>query len=56
LKAVVQERYGGPEVLAIRDLAEPEVGDDEVLVRVMAASLHIGDVFGTGARPCLFGS
>jgi NADPH:quinone reductase-like Zn-dependent oxidoreductase len=43
MKAVVQQRYGGPEVLQLRDVERPSVGPDEVLVRVQAASIHVGD-------------
>ena len=39
MKAVVQEKYGSSDVLQIRDIPRPEVGDDEVLVRVAAASV-----------------
>jgi NADPH:quinone reductase-like Zn-dependent oxidoreductase len=40
MKAIVQSRYGSPDDLELRDVATPMVGDDEVLVRVRAASLH----------------
>lgn len=41
MRAVVQTRYGAPsEVLEIREIERPPVGDDEVLVRVRAASVH----------------
>lgn len=40
MKAVVQSRYGSPDDLEVRDVAMPAVGDDDVLVRVRAASLH----------------
>jgi len=40
MKAVVQTRYGSSEVLECRDVDMPTVADDEVLVRVHAASLH----------------
>ncbi|MAG35740.1 MAG: NAD(P)-dependent alcohol dehydrogenase [Dehalococcoidia bacterium] len=41
MKAMVQYRYGIPaEVLELREIAKPVVKDDEVLVRVRAASLH----------------
>jgi NADPH:quinone reductase-like Zn-dependent oxidoreductase len=43
MKAIVQDRYGSAEVLVARDLAMPTVADDEVLVRVHAASVHVGD-------------
>jgi NADPH:quinone reductase-like Zn-dependent oxidoreductase len=40
MRAVVQERYGPPaEVLQLRDVDPPEVGDDQVLVRVRAAGV-----------------
>ena len=41
MKAVVQQRYGPPHrVLRLREIDRPVVGDDEVLVRVHAASVH----------------
>jgi len=43
MKAIVQTRYGSPDVLQLRDVDEPVVGDDEVLVRVRAAAVNIGD-------------
>ncbi|MEN9353251.1 MAG: hypothetical protein RL318_576 [Fibrobacterota bacterium] len=39
MKAVVQTRYGGPEVLQIRDMPRPEPGQGEILVRVHATSV-----------------
>ena len=40
MKAIVQERYGSPDDLELREVDKPVVGDDEVLVRVRAASIH----------------
>jgi NADPH:quinone reductase-like Zn-dependent oxidoreductase len=40
MKAIVQDGYGSADALELRDLARPVVGDDEVLVRVRAASVH----------------
>lgn len=37
MKAIVQDRYGSADVLALRDIAAPLVGDNDVLVRVRAA-------------------
>ena len=51
MQAIVQERYGGPEVLVSRSIDRPGIGDREVLVRVNAAGLHIGDVFGVRGSP-----
>jgi NADPH:quinone reductase-like Zn-dependent oxidoreductase len=44
MKAIVQHKYGEPEaVLELQDIAMPVIRDDEVLVRVHAASVHVGD-------------
>ena len=44
MKAIVQDRYGKPEaVLGLQEIAKPAVKDGEVLVRVHAASMHVGD-------------
>ena len=41
MKAVVQDRYGLPDnVLQLREIDKPVVRDNEVLVRVRAASIH----------------
>jgi NADPH:quinone reductase-like Zn-dependent oxidoreductase len=43
MKAVMQPAYGAPDVLELRDIDAPVAGDGEVLVRVRAAGLNIGD-------------
>jgi NADPH:quinone reductase-like Zn-dependent oxidoreductase len=44
MKAVVQDMYGEPAaVLNLQNVAKPVVKDGEVLVRVHAASVHVGD-------------
>lgn len=40
MRAIVQERYGPVGRLRLGTVATPSVGDDEVLVRVRAASVH----------------
>jgi NADPH:quinone reductase-like Zn-dependent oxidoreductase len=42
MRAITQDRYGGPEVLELRDIATPVPKDNEVLVRVRAAGLDRG--------------
>ena len=37
MKAIVQDRFGTAEVLELRDVPEPAVGEDEVRIRVRAA-------------------
>ena len=39
----MQDRYGSAEVLKTGDIERPTVAGDEVLVRVHAASVHVGD-------------
>ncbi len=43
MKAVVQDRYGSADVLEFRDVEMPVPADDEVLVRVHAASVNAYD-------------
>ena len=43
MKAIVQTSYGSPDVLQLKDVDKPVVKDDEVLVRVRAAAVNIGD-------------
>jgi NADPH:quinone reductase-like Zn-dependent oxidoreductase len=43
MKAVIQDEYGSAAVLETRDIDRPEIGDDEVLVRVRAAGVNPGD-------------
>jgi NADPH:quinone reductase-like Zn-dependent oxidoreductase len=40
MKAMIYEKFGGPEVLQLRDVGKPEPAEDEVLVRVHAASVN----------------
>jgi NADPH:quinone reductase-like Zn-dependent oxidoreductase len=42
MKAIVQDAYGSAEALHVRDIAAPDTGDDDVLVRVVAAGLDRG--------------
>src|SRR2546425_12271606 len=42
MKAIVQDTYGSPDVLQLREIDKPVVGDDEVLVRVHAAGVDQG--------------
>ncbi|GAA4182883.1 NAD(P)-dependent alcohol dehydrogenase [Streptosporangium oxazolinicum] len=44
MKAIVQERYGSAEVLGLGEVDKPVPGDNEVLVRVHAASVTHGDL------------
>ena len=43
MKAIVQEGYGPPDVLKLREVETPAPGDDGVLVEVHAASVNALD-------------
>jgi NADPH:quinone reductase-like Zn-dependent oxidoreductase len=43
VKAIVRDSYGSPDVLELTDIDKPEPGDDEVLLRVHAASVNPAD-------------
>jgi NADPH:quinone reductase-like Zn-dependent oxidoreductase len=51
MKAIVHDRYGPPDVLELRDVQRPAVGDDDVLVRVRAASVNPLDWYGVSGIP-----
>ncbi len=44
MKAVVFDRPGGPEVLAVRDVEAPVPGASEVLIEVGATALNRADL------------
>ena len=43
MKAAVRQVYGPPEVLKLEDVATPAPSDNEMLIRVCAASINLGD-------------
>lgn len=43
MKAIVNERYGSPDVLELRDVPRPVPGEGEVLIRIHAASVNAYD-------------
>lgn len=45
MKAIVIERHGAPEVLRLKELPEPKLGPEDVLVRVRAAGINFADLF-----------
>jgi NADPH:quinone reductase-like Zn-dependent oxidoreductase len=51
MKAAVRDRFGPPEVVELRDVEKPEPADDEVLVRIRAASLNMADWYDVNGRP-----
>jgi NADPH:quinone reductase-like Zn-dependent oxidoreductase len=53
MKAMVQDRYGSADVLELSDIETPQVGEGAVLLRVEAASVHVGDWHVMTGRPYL---
>jgi NADPH:quinone reductase-like Zn-dependent oxidoreductase len=51
MKAIVQDKYGSPDVLELREIDKPEVGDRDVLVRVHAASVNPADWYSMTGTP-----
>ena len=54
MKAVVQDRYGSPDVLRIEEVERPEPKDDEVLIRVRASTVTQTDTHARAAQPALW--
>ena len=51
MKAAQRDRYGGPDVVEIREVETPVPGEGEVLVRVRAASVNRADLDWLKPRP-----
>jgi hypothetical protein len=43
MKAIVQDTYGSPDVMGLKEIDEPVIKDDEVLVRARAAAVNLPD-------------
>jgi NADPH:quinone reductase-like Zn-dependent oxidoreductase len=51
MKAAVYSRYGSPDVVQVRDVAKPAPKDNEVLIKVRAASVNPLDWHGMRGKP-----
>jgi NADPH:quinone reductase-like Zn-dependent oxidoreductase len=51
MKAIVYTKYGPPEVLQLKEVARPTPKDDEVLIKVKAASVNRSDWEGLRGKP-----
>ena len=53
MKAIVCTKYGPPDVLELKEVAKPIPKDDEVLVKVHAASMTFSNLFLVSGKPFL---
>jgi NADPH:quinone reductase-like Zn-dependent oxidoreductase len=51
MRAAVRDRYGAPDVVRVEEIERPEPKDDELLVRVAAASVNRADLDGIRPKP-----
>jgi len=51
MKAIVQNGYGGPEVIELKDVSEPVPSEGDLLVRVVAVGLNAADRFSMRGSP-----
>jgi NADPH:quinone reductase-like Zn-dependent oxidoreductase len=53
MKAIVQDHYGSPDVLELKEIKQPLPAEKQVLVRVHAASLNFGNLVLLKGKPYL---
>ncbi|MFD1739633.1 NAD(P)-dependent alcohol dehydrogenase [Bacillus salitolerans] len=53
MKAIVYQKYGSPEVLKLKEIEKPVPSENQVLVKVHAASLNFGNVVLLKGEPFL---
>src|SRR3984893_12692775 len=51
MKAIVQDRYGSPDIVEFRAIDKPVIGASDVLIRVRAAGVNPGDWAIVGGLP-----
>ena len=54
MQAIIQRRYGTPDVLRLEEVATPVPGSGEVLVRIRAASANRTDLESLAGRPLMY--
>lgn len=54
MKAMIYTQYGSPDVIQFKEVEKPTPKDDEVLIKVFAASVNAGDLHYLRGTPWLF--
>lgn len=54
MKAIIYTKYGSPDVIQFKEVEKPTPRDDEVLIKVHAASVNAGDWHYLRGTPWLF--
>ena len=51
MKAVIYEKYGSPDVLKLRDIDEPSVVENDILVKVVYSAATTADIMMLTGKP-----
>ena len=53
MKAIVYTEYGSPDVLQLKEVDKPAPKENEVLVKIQAAAITVGDLIFVKGEPFL---